>query len=357
MVFSFCGYNDIRTMKTLFVGAGGGLKQLLAVSLLLISIVSNTGCGRPEPTTSAPPTAQQPESPLKGVSLSPRSFQPADFNDFFVKAKQAGDIVSWAGDWQELGRAGSGANVVAELAATHGYIPLLEPQFFTQATGQLLRPLDEANRQAYIAAAVATVDKYKLKYLGIGIEVNILASKSPVDFDSFVRLYADVYDVVKAKSPTTKVFTIFQLELMKGLGGGLFGGTNDPSRAQWALLDRFPKSDLVAFTTYPGLIYKSPSEIPLDYYDDIRAHTAKPVAFTEIGWHSSAFPAGWESSEAEQADFVKAFFERTKVLKQEFSIWSFLYDQGIQPPFDSMGLYRADGNPKPAWDAWISRVG
>jgi hypothetical protein len=314
------------------------------------------GCGPPSPATSIPQTSLS-EKQLVGVSLSPRSFQPADFTDFFAKAKQAGTMVSWAGDWQELSVEGSGANSVAMLAATYGYTPVLELQFFSQATGKLLQPLDSTTTQAYIASAVAAVEKYKLKYLGIGIEVNILAAKSPADFDKFVQLFQDVYAAVKAKSPSTKVFTVFQLEVMKGLNGGLFGGVNDSSKSQWALLDHFPQSDILAFTTYPGLIYGSPSDIPTGYYDDIRTHTSKPIAFTEIGWQSSASPAGWESSEAEQMDFVNRFFAQTETVKPGFRIWSFLYDQAAPVPFNSMGLYRADGSPKPAWDAWISKIG
>ncbi len=291
---------------------------------------------------------------LKGVSLSPRSFQSADFSDFFEKAKQAGNIVSWAGDWKELNNTTNGAEVVAELASTYNYIPLIELQFFTQSTGGSLRPLDDSTKQAYKDRAVALVDEYKLKYLGIGIEVNTLYVKSPADFDAFVQFYNEVYDAVKAKSPDTTVFTIFQLEMMKGLNGGLFGGTNDPAKAQWSLLDRFPKSDIIAFTTYPGLIYRAPSEIPSNYYDDIRTRTKKPVAFTEIGWHSEADPAGWESSEAEQADFVKTFFNGTRGLNQEFNIWSFMFDQDTLAPFRSMGLYREDGTAKLAWDSWLA---
>ena len=329
----------------------------LSLACLLLAGLVLSGCGRPEPTATTAPPSPPPESPLTGVSLSPKSFQAADFTDFFQKAAQAGDMVSWAGDWQELSSPNSGANTVAGLAATYEYIPVLQLQFFNQASGQLLRPLEDATRQAYVSSAVAAVEKYKLNYLGVGIEVNILAAKSPPDFDDFTRLFEDVYNAVKAKSPDTKIFTIFQLEVMKGLNGGLFGGVNDPAAAQWALLAKFPKSDLIAFTTYPGLIYGSPSAMPNDYYAEIRTHTTKPVAFTEIGWHSSADPPGWESSEAEQADFVALFFERTEVLKPEFRIWSFLYDQGVPVPFHSMGLYRADGNPKPAWDAWFSSTG
>ena len=135
----------------------------------------------------------------------------------------------------------------------------------------------------------------------------------------------------------------------------MFGGTNDTTKAQWSLLERFPQSDIIAFTTYPGLIYKNPSEIPADYYTEIKSHTTKPVAFTEIGWHSEASPTGWESSDAEQAEFVRTFFDRTKNLDKELTIWSFMYDQNIIEPFSSMGLRRrSDGTSKPAWDDWVA---
>jgi hypothetical protein len=322
----------------------------LLVCAFFLGLMFTEACGVGQPVT---PPPEQPDVLLKGITLSPRSFQSADFADFFEKAKQAGVVVSWSGDWNELGNTGGGPTVITELASTYNYTPLVEVQFFTQSTGTLLRPLDESNKQAYKDSAVAFVSEYKLKYFGIGIEVNTLYAKSPADFDAFVQLYSEVCDAVKAKSPNTRAFTIFQLERLKGLNGGLFGGTNDPANAQWSLLDQFPKSDIIAFTTYPSLIYGSPSEIPLTYYTEITSHTTKPIAFTEIGWHSEAGPVGWESSEAEQAEFVTTFFDRVGDLNRELAIWSFMYDQDTLAPFRSMGLYSKNGTAKPAWNEWI----
>ena len=333
------------------------MKKIIAVFVLLLSIIATSGC------------VQQPENKpgeissgnknsvemLTGVSLSPQSFQAKDFTNFFEQAKDTGKVVMWAGDWNELSNAqGGGPVVVASLAQTYKYLPIVELQFFTQSDGKLLRPLDDVTKQNYKNSLIAFIEKYQPEYLGIGIEVNTLYEKSPADFDAFSQFFSEVYDIVKANSPNTKVFTVFQLEKMKGLNGGLFGGTNDPNKAQWFLLDKFPKSDIVVFTTYPGLIYNNPSDIPSNYYAEIKSHTSKNIAFTEIGWHSDASPKGWESSEDEQAEFVTVFFELSRDLNKELVLWSFMYDQDTFEPFNSMGLrHRDDGTAKLAWNEWL----
>ena len=140
---------------------------------------------------------------------------------------------------------------------------------------------------------------------------------------------------------------------MKGLHGGLFGGTNDPDKAQWFLLEKF-KQDMVSFSTYPMLIYKSPDMIPANYYNEITMHTSKSIAFTEIGWHSDDNIPGWESNEIEQAEFIDTFFALTVNLDMPIAIWPFMFDQDIGDPFKYIGLIDYNGKLKLAWDAWIS---
>lgn len=288
---------------------------------------------------------------LKGITLTPKSFDPQDFKKFFSEANEAGSIISWSGDWQELSNQNGGPKVITELSSTYKYTPLVEVQFFTQSTGKLLRPLDEKTKQEYRNSAINFIKKYKPKYFAIGIEINTLYEKFSQDFNEFATFYNEVYDSLKSESPNTNVFTIFQLEKMKGLNGGLFGGENDKNNNQWFLMDKF-KSDLAAFTTYPSLIYKDPSDIPPDYYSEIKSHTSKRIAFTEIGWHSAPSPIGWESSQNKQSQFISIFFNLTKNLNKEMSIWSFLYDQKTMEPFNSMGLFENNGNPKKSWSAW-----
>lgn len=339
--------------------AFGFLALLLVPALLLAGCTQTQQAEKPVSTpivqASVAATAAQAEAKEfnKGVSLSPKSFSQEDFTMFFVKAKQAGGLVSWAGDWNQLEGENAAPQVLAQLAPQNGLETVIQPQFFLQDSGQLLRDLNESAQEEYKAFAAEYARKYKPKYLGLGIEVNVLYEKNPQEFNKFVSFYGTVYDAVKQASPSTKVFTVFQLEKMKGLNGGLFGGENNESKNEWLLLEKFGKTDLIAFTTYPNIIFKSPSEIPADYYSSIRQKTSKPVAFTEIGWHSAPTPQGWESSEEEQEEFVKTFFSLTKSLKQEFSVWSFLYDQKTKEPFDTAGLYASDGKEKKAWKAWL----
>jgi hypothetical protein len=323
------------------------MKNILAI--LLISVLLISGCAQENNGTGKTDTSNDMASSetLKGVSLSPRSFGDSDFRGFLKKVKQTQDVLLWAGDWNELAQ-----NPVAELAPEYDYIPLIEVGHYIQETGELLRAFNEENKQNYKDSTIEFVKKHKPKYFGIGVEINVFAEKNPEAFEEFVPFYNEVYDAIKDVSPDTKVFTVFQLEKTKGLNGGLFGGINDLEKAQWSLLDKFP-TDLTAFTTYPGLIYKDPSEIPFNYYSEISLHTIKPIVFTEIGWHAASSPAGWESSEQEQAEFVETFFNLTKDINMELAVWTFMYDQNTIEPFNSMGLYNSNGTARPAWNLWI----
>ena len=289
---------------------------------------------------------------LRGVSLSPKSYSSTDFTDFFAKVKETGRIVTWSGDWANLSDPKSAPYIVAQLAANNGLKPIIIAQFFTQSTGKLLRPLNDSIKQEYKAGAVSFVKAYKPEYIGFGIEINMLHESSPADFASFKAFFSEVAKAVKLESPGTKIFTTFQLERLKGLRGGLFGGANDPTTNDWALLGDFPDADVIAFTTYPCLVYGDPSDLPIDYYSEIAKHTSKPIVFTEAGWFRVG-PKGWESSPDEQARFATTYIDLTKGIHPRLLVWSFLYDQTVAEPFTSMGLLGKDNSTSPAWEAWL----
>ncbi len=320
----------------------------LFVLLAVISLVLASGCVQ-EGGKEVIPSADGHTGPLKGVSVSPRSFEGSDFTDFLENVKQTQDVLLWAGDWNEL-QEKKAPYTFSELASQYDYIPVIEVGPYIQDSGDLFRPLNETNRQIYLDSTIAFVKEYKPKYFGMGVETDIFAEKNPGAFEEFVPFYNEVYDAIKEVSPNTKVFTVFQLENMEGLS--MWGmGENEP---HWGLMDRF-KTDIAAFTTYPGIFYRDPSDIPEDHYTQIMSHTSKPIAFTEIGWHSAASPEGWESSDAEQAQFIRVFLNRTKGMDVEMMVWTFMYDSADTfEPFNTMGLIDSGGMKKPAWDEWVS---
>lgn len=303
------------------------------------------------PTTNEETLLEETGKMLRGVSLSPRSFEGQDFADFFKTAQQAGGVLTWAGDWWGLVDEEGAAHVVTGLALHYELEPVIIATYFDQATGELARPLNETTRMQYIEGAVEYVDAYEPMYIGFGIEINSFNMKSPDEYEEFVGFFQELYPRIKEASPDTKVFTVFQLERMKGLHGGLFGGTNDENLAQWNLLDDFPEVDALAFTTYPCLIYKDPSEMPEDYYLEILEHTPKEVLITESGWFREG-PDRWESDDEEQAAFIRALFYLTEEMEPSLIVWSFLYDQDVQIPFDTMGLLDVDEVYVKPWQAW-----
>jgi hypothetical protein len=127
--------------------------------------------------------------------------------------------------------------VVAELAAANDLEIVAIAQFFTQGTGELLRPLNDSVKQTYKAGAVAFADKYEPAYMGFGIEINILHEDSPADYAAFKAFFPEVAAAVRAASPETQVFTVFQLERLRGCAAAI-RGENDQLN-DWAL-EHFP---------------------------------------------------------------------------------------------------------------------
>lgn len=291
---------------------------------------------------------------LKGVGLSPKSYGSADFTAFLSEAATAGSVISWTGSWTALEQSGSAPYIVASLAAQYRYTPISIVGTHQDAGGKLTAslPMTAANEQRFVKAISGFAGTYHPAYLGIGNEVNRIYDASPADYAALRQWFADAAAAVKRQSPQTKLFTTFQYEQLNGLRGGLFGGANDPSANRWELLADFPAADFIAFTSYPYLVYRKPADIPQDYYTRIRSHTAKPVAFTEIGWLSGAEAAGYAGTPADQVAFITAFAADVSRLHSVFVIWPFLYNQHLAAPFSSVSLFAPDGSAKPALSAW-----
>jgi len=337
----------------------GFIGVLILIVLLIVGIILvGASVSKRQKTTDSPKTSSPvADAKLIGFSLSPKPGN-AGFTDFFAFLPKHDAAVTWAGDWEELGSASAAPHVVAGLADQYNYTPIIIVHTHTDAGNfnqvKLIRPLSSATQQNYMSLAADFCKKYKPKYFGIGVEINRIYASSQSEFNQFVDLFNDTANSIHSNCPDTKVFTTFQLEHLRGLRGGLYGGTNNEQVNDWQLLDKFSSADVVAFTTYPGIIYKDPADIPSDYYSSITAKTDKPIAFSEIGWPGKLSVKGWESSEDEQHRFVQRFKDLTSDVDSPFKVWSFLYDQNLTDPFDDMGLVRSDNTPRPGYDSWIS---
>lgn len=311
-------------------------KFLLFASLAAVLLGAGCSSGLP----------MLPDATQYGVSLTPEAFDGPSFERFLAMVPEAGGVLSWAGEGMDVGAEKNAAAVVLGLAKQRAWMPVI----ITGAKGSIMS--DASKRALLQKTLVDFARREQPPFLAVGNEINF-SYQTSAERDVMVDFFKDTYRKVKDVSPNTRVFPVFQLEWMRGLRGGLFGGKDNQESAEWDLLDRFPDADMVAFTTYPALAFKSPQDIPADYYSEIAKHTSKPIAFTEIGWFRvGPRAAGWESSPEEQAEFVKRIPSLIESTKPAFVIWPFLFDQMIGPPFEHMGLLPPTSSTTPGWEAW-----
>jgi hypothetical protein len=256
-------------------------------------------------------------------------------------------------EWEEGPE--SALKVVQGLADQFGYTPLSVAGVFDVDNGELIRPIDDATFDRYVAAAAGFAGRHQPRFLGLGVEIDTQWRTHPDEFDRFVELFAAVADAVHTASPDTLVFTTFQLERFSGMQGGIFGGTNDASLAAWDLVDRFPDADIIGFTTYPGLVFSNPDDIPGDYYTRLADLAGgRPIAFTEMGWQAGGDFGPYSGTPDLQARFVERFPELIADVDVAFYVWSFLFDQAVHELFSTMGLIGSDGTPRAAWEVWTA---
>jgi len=317
----------------------------LAVCCLSI-LLALTACQNPvttEPTDTQPASTVGDRSALSGFTLSPSAWTSDGLSEFFDIATETSTALAWVGPWTELTAEGGAAEVTYELATRHGLAPVIVVGFADGAVPTVSELLD--------AIGTFLIDR-EVAYLGVGVEVDVLYENRRETFDWLVSVFPDVVELVHRTSPSTRVFTVFQLEHLRGLRGGLFGGQNDTSDHRLELLSRFPAADAVGFTTYPGLVFTDPTLLPDNYYSAIRDWTDKPIVFTEMGWQAGGELGDWSGTPEAQANYVEVALPEL-MQSSELVIWSFLWDQPThQVAFATMGLIAPEGDRRPALGEW-----
>lgn len=283
-----------------------------------------------------------------GFALSPRSYTDPDFPDFLALIDGQADVLAHVGDWIDLAEPNNPFVVLDALADGQAVETLIV--ISPSSAESLVRPLDEATRDGYLADLRRFLTDQQPEHLGLGNEVNMVLTDDPDDFDAIVSLLAEAAEIVRELSPDTEVFVVLQYEWLIGERGGWFGrGSAEP---QWDVIERFDFVDALGFTTYPSLVFDDPSDLADDYYTRIADHTDLPVMFTEVGWTAEPLQV-LPGSEDEQQRYVQRFGELTSGLDVAVAIWPFVFSDLIEhAAFQGTGLMRSDGTPRPAWDAW-----
>ncbi len=208
-------------------------------------------------------------------------------------------------------------------------------------------------REAFLAYMAYVVRNYDPDYLALGVEINMLAQRSPKQYEAFLSLYKEAYRRAKALSPDIRVFPTFQLEDLQG--------TLDQVHApQWELLDAFRGvMDVLAISTYPYVAgLRSARDLPRDYYAQLKTHFAGEVIIAETA-HPSA-PVEGESivgSEEDQEAYLANLLAEAEANGITAVIWLAALDPafagtGPASVFRDTGLRKSDGGNKLAWTAW-----
>ena len=143
-----------------------------------------------DPPTSGDETPEEPDEPtlergLKGVSLSARNYTGEGLLDFFGKAPESNDLIIWVGDWAQLGDPESAPFLVYNMMALYDYEAMTISAYIDQGSGTILRPLDEETKQMYLESASSFASTYKPRYMGFGVEMNVVKKTNPEAYDEF----------------------------------------------------------------------------------------------------------------------------------------------------------------------------
>ena len=213
--------------------------------------------------------------------------------------------------------------------------------------------LDPDIHESFLAYTAYVAKNYRPDYLALGVEINMMAERSPRQFDAFVALYKDAYAVAKAASPKTKVFPTFQLEDMEGT----FGSVHPP---HWEVIDPFQgKMDALAISTYPFLAQvRTAADLRPDYYSQLKQHWKGEILVSETGWPSAPVEGQLNvGTEEDQQAFLTRVLADASENQFSLVVWFAALDpafaqSGAASVFKDIGLRHSDGGNKLAWTTW-----
>jgi hypothetical protein len=348
----------------------------------MMAILAFTGCGGgdndlvdPGPTVVRPAASGPPRSVAVGFSSMPAEQTVDSYVNAFATAARYGEmlLISRTPPWQEFfpnqhPSEDTNSTTRLETALLDQYDDLqlvytidpTDPVVERDRVAGLPASVDPADgfananlRNAFVAYALYIVRNYEPEYLALGVEINMLRSRNPQQFEHFVSLYNETYDAVKEARPGTKVFPTFQLE-------DLEGNLGEPHPPDWEVLDAFRgRLDLLAISTYPYLAdIRTAEDLRPDYYSQLSDRFDGEILIVESGYASAPVAAQrLVGNEADQDVFLQRLLNDAQAFGFSGVIWRAALDPqyagaGAIAVFRDIGLRKGDGSNKAAWTTW-----
>ncbi len=225
---------------------------------------------------------------------------------------------------------------------------------------------DEKVRSAYKNYALWVVRSFHPHYLGLASEINTYMDAYPEDAKNFISLYNEIYALVKAEAPETKIFVSFQWDDLNNMFPQPEEGDRQKFDVNWEQVEAFePNLDVWVISSYPYFIFPSGKDIPADYYTPLLSRTDKPVAIAEGGFSTESFSQLTNTPE-DQVAYLNTVHEQlgsrlvfwVNTLLSDFNLES--YAKEMENPkdvemlgnFAYIGLQNFDGSSKPALEVW-----
>lgn len=342
--------------------------------MLVVSVLLCTGCGDEGGSTRAPtPTPLQRLS----VSMNPRSVPPPteqdvlDAIDMAIDAGTTGAMLTYT--WSEIEPTPQRYNLgplqesikFFTARGLHIYLGIHVINTVKRETPSdlLTVPFDAPQMRTRFRALLDRIQPLvttNVRYLTIGNEVDVYLEAQPAEWGPYQTFYEDGLAYAHQKMPGVLVGVT-----------ATYGGASGPSQTEMARLNT--KSDVVSYTYYPldsDFQVHSPRAPLTDFPNMLTLAGGKPVVLQEVGFPSDPLNA---SSEAIEAQFVTNALASWQAAGRRMPFLNYFLQHDLDsdtcdlllryyglpdPAFKaylcSLGLRRADGSPKPAWDSFVA---
>jgi len=255
-----------------------------------------------------------------------------------------------------------GVPLVVQLEPANGLDRGAEAAALVALGRSITEPAVQRVYREYVAAFDSIV---RPDYLVVAVETNLIrAASKPSVYAALVAMSNAAAAERRAAGSTTKLMVSVQVDVAWGRlpgGDGRFAGIAR-DRAD------FPFIDVLGLSSYPYLAgFRTPEEIPLEYYSRMTADAPIPMIVTEGGW-SSGSVAGLASSPDLQARYIRRQMQLADAAKligvfqitfTDLDVATYNLPPGsILPLFAQLGMVDANYRPKPAlavWDSVLTR--